>query len=163
VTHGHELLFGKVIDKSVHLSAFGEVVYEEWMASEAIRREIELDEPVVMPNHLHGIVWIVQVQKDGLRPRGVSQVDASNGVLSPNQPAPIQRAPRCLGAFIAGFKSACTRHINRLRNTPGAPVWQRNYYERVVRNERELDAIRQYIRDNPSHWKEDRDHPSLWP
>jgi hypothetical protein len=65
-----------------------------------------------------------------------------------------------LGSFIAGFKSAATSRINVLRETPGARVFQRNYYERIVRNERELDALRRYIAENPArqedaHWHGD--------
>jgi hypothetical protein len=64
-----------------------------------------------------------------------------------------------LGSFIAGLKSAATKRINEIRGTPGLPVWQRNYYEHVIRNEEELDAIRQYIADNPLRWAEDRENP----
>jgi putative transposase len=162
MTHGHEPLFGEIVDHTMHFSPFGEIVREEWLASEAIRREIELDASVVMPNHLHGIVWIVGAQTDVARPPDASNAEISGGILSPSQPALIQRPPRSLGSFVAGFKSACTRRINALRDTPGAPVWLRNYYERVIRNERELNAIRTYIRDNPAHWERDRERPDLW-
>jgi REP element-mobilizing transposase RayT len=62
--------------------------------------------------------------------------------------------------MVGSFKSAVTKRINQSRNTPGAPVWQRNYYERVIRGERELDGIRRYIVDNPAKWAEDENHPS---
>jgi REP element-mobilizing transposase RayT len=162
MTHGRELLFGEFIDRAIRLSPFGEIVREEWLASEAIRREIELDEFVVMPNHFHGIVWIVWAETAAARPDGAPTVEASGGILLPNRPASIQRPPRSLGSFVAGFKSACTRRINAMRDTPGALVWLRNYYERVIRNERELNAIRKYIRDNPANWEKDREHPDLW-
>jgi REP element-mobilizing transposase RayT len=61
--------------------------------------------------------------------------------------------------MVGSFKSAVTKRINQSRNTPGAPVWQRNYYERVIRDERELDGIRQYIVDNPAKWAVDENHP----
>jgi REP element-mobilizing transposase RayT len=64
-----------------------------------------------------------------------------------------------LGAIVGNFKSVTARRINRIRKSAGTPVWQRNYYERVIRNEREWNAIRQYIRDNPAHWAEDRENP----
>jgi len=60
-----------------------------------------------------------------------------------------------VGAIVGNFKSLVTRRINRLRRTPGERVWQRGYYDRIVRNPRELDAIRRYIRDNPARWAED--------
>ena len=61
--------------------------------------------------------------------------------------------------MVAGFKSAVTKRINAAFDMPGAPVWQRNYYEHVIRNEDALDRIRQYIRDNPSKWQDDPDNP----
>jgi REP element-mobilizing transposase RayT len=60
---------------------------------------------------------------------------------------------------MAGFKSVVTARVNRMRNTPGAPVWQRGYYEHVIRDEASLDAIRRYVVDNPSRWAYDRENP----
>ena len=65
-----------------------------------------------------------------------------------------------LAAIVGNFKSVTARRINHIRKTPGVSVWQRNYYERIIRNERELHAIRQYIRDNPINWAGDRENPS---
>jgi REP element-mobilizing transposase RayT len=64
-----------------------------------------------------------------------------------------------LGAFVAGFKSATTIRINTLRRTPRRPVWQRNYYEHIIREERDLDRIREYIVSNPNNWLHDRENP----
>jgi REP element-mobilizing transposase RayT len=61
---------------------------------------------------------------------------------------------------VQNFKSNTTREINRLRQTRGIPVWQRNYYERVIRNDAELDRIRLYIQDNPRRWAEDEENPN---
>ncbi len=60
-----------------------------------------------------------------------------------------------LGALVGSFKSTAAKAINRVRGTPGLPVWQKRYHERIVRNERELERIRQYILNNPAHWSED--------
>ncbi len=106
--------------------------------------ELFEDEFVVMPNHIHGIVWIV----DPVGATGRSPLQTSHGP-----------APRSLGAFIAGFKSAVTRRINALRGTPGAPVWQRNYYEHIIRTDRALEAIRRYIQANPHRWHLHRYNP----
>ena len=62
-------------------------------------------------------------------------------------------------SFAAGFKAAVTTRINTLRCTPGAPVWQRNFYEHIVRNEKELLEIQQYILDNPAKWELDKENP----
>jgi REP element-mobilizing transposase RayT len=147
-THQRECLFGEVVDGEMRLNAFGCVVEEEWFASARIRQEIELDAFVVVPNHIHGIVWIA------VGATGRSPVQTS--YKSSMQHRPRGPAPRSLGAFVAGYKSAVTKRINALRNTPSAPVWQRDYHEHVIRNETALDAMRTYIVNNPSRWDVDR-------
>ena len=82
--------------------------------------------------------------------------------VSGHAPLPVrirQRPARSLGSFVAGYKAAATRRINVIRGTPGHPVWQRNYYERVIRGDAELNRIRQYIADNPTSWEEDVENP----
>ena len=140
-----ECLFGDVIDRQVRENEIGAAARDEWLRSADIRREIGLDAFVVMPNHLHGIVVIRHVGAHGRAPL----------------PPTTNRPPRSLGSFVAGFKSAATRRINTIRGTPGLPVWQRNYYERIVRDDRELDAIRRYIEENPARWAEDPENPSV--
>jgi REP-associated tyrosine transposase len=139
------------------LNELGSVVHAEWDRSGEIRSEIELDQFVVMSNHLHGIVFIADAPVVGATGRSPS-------VVANNPPSPRRRGPakRSLGSFIGGFKSGATTAINHLRGTPGAPVWQRNYYEHVIRNEDELNRIRRYIIDNPTAWSEDNDNPDVW-
>jgi REP element-mobilizing transposase RayT len=135
-------LFGSVVDSTATLFPFGEIAREEWLHAAALRRGADLDLFVIMPNHLHGLV-----------------------TLLPDEPLPdllrgaLRIASRSLGAFVGGFKSATTRRINDLRRTPGRQVWQRNYYDRVVRSPDELDAIRAYINENPDRWAQDPDNP----
>ena len=144
-TVGRELLFGEVKDDEMALNELGWIVEEEWLQSARIRSEIELDAWVVMPNHIHGIVIIADESRRGDRPvaRGGPR-------------------PKSLGAMMAGFKSAVTKRINAMRGTPGALVWQRNYYEHIIRNESTLYWIRQYIADNPAGWSEDPENPAVW-
>lgn len=71
----------------------------------------------------------------------------------------MERPPKSLGSFVAGFKSAVTKRINEHRDAPGAPVWQRNYYEHIIRNDRALSAIREYIQNNPLYWHLDYYNP----
>jgi REP element-mobilizing transposase RayT len=66
-----------------------------------------------------------------------------------------------LGRLIGAFKTVSTKQINVIRNTPGIPVWQRNYYERIVRNEKALTNIRRYIVDNPLQWAFDAENPAV--
>jgi len=146
VTYQRECLVDEIADGQVRLTRYGEIVHSEWLRSAQVRPEIGLDEFVVMPNHIHGIVII----------RGAVLVGAHG-----RAPLHPYRSPRSLGSFVAGFKSAATKRINALRRMPGVPVWQRNYYERVVRNEEELNRIRQYILENPLRWAEDPENPNV--
>lgn len=153
-TQNRECLFGDVVDGEMRLNEYGAIVRDEWFRSAVIRREIELfdDEFVIMPNHIHGIVWIVE-----------SNVGATGWVgatgRSPLQLPPRGPAKRSLSSFGAGFKSAVTKRINEHRGMPGAPVWQRNYYEHVIRNDESLNRIRAYITTNPIRWDEDEENP----
>lgn len=150
-------LFGDVVDGVMQLNEYGEIAQREWLATAEIRREVELDAFVFMPNHAHIALWfIANVGADG-RPPLPTDRDSSVGAQGP---APLRRAPRSLGALVAGYKSTVTKQINILRNMPGADVWQRNYYEHIIRNDRALNAIRAYITDNPVRWEWDTYHPS---
>ena len=148
VTHQRQCLFGEIVDGAMLVGSHGDTVKEEWLRSAEVRREIELDAFVLMPNHIHGIVVI----------RDQSTVVGAHG-RAPLPPMP-HRPPRSLGSFVAGFKSAVTKRINEIRGTAGLPVWQRNYYDRVIRDEEELSRIRQYIIDNSARWAEDPENPN---
>jgi REP element-mobilizing transposase RayT len=143
-----ECIFGEIIDGEIKLNACGTIVQQEWMRSLTIRREIELDEFIIMPNHVHGVVFI---NSNGNATRDVGA----------NGRSPLRMQSRSLSSFIAGFKSAVTKSINISRNTPGMPVWQRNYFERVIRNENELFRIREYIHINPAQWDIDEENPDV--
>lgn len=126
---------------------------------------------VVMPNHVHGVIWVTNVgaQRLGIQPTFLHErplaVDTSS-VLG--GAAPLQRLatlnnvlPGSLGAIVRTFKSLSTKRINGIRAAPGQPVWQRNYYERVIRDDDELQRIRQYILDNPAKWETDPNNPAV--
>ena len=70
--------------------------------------------------------------------------------------APTGRKP--LGRLVGAFKTYSTKQINQMKNTPGASFWQRNYYETVIRNDRQMDAVREFIRDNPINWELDKEY-----
>jgi len=143
-TYQRECLLGEVVDGWMRTNAYGRIVEGEWLRTPEIRPEVELDGFMVMPNHLHGIVVVSG--------RGARPCAPTTGHLF--------RRPRSLGSLVAGFKSASTRRINAARGAAGSAVWQRNYHDRIVRNEQELRAIRQYIRQNPAHWPDDPENPS---
>ncbi|MCS7283483.1 MAG: transposase [Anaerolineae bacterium] len=149
-THGREPLFGTVVDGEMRVNEWGAIVREEWFRTAQLRPYVMLyeDEFVVMPNHVHGIIWIVG-----------ETVGATRRVAPTTTIPPAGPVAGSVGAIIGQFKSAVTKRINILRATPGAPVWQRNYYEHIIRNERALDAIRRYIAENPLRWHLDRYNP----
>ena len=152
VARGREELFGGIVDAAIRLSPIGEIVRDEWLRSSDIRPDLELDEFAMMPNHLHGVVIFSgdtrALETPVLEPTGA------------HSRAPLQRAPRSLGSFISGFKATATQRVRRLGLADERPIFQRNYFERVVRNEREADRIRQYIIDNPARWSEDPENDS---
>jgi putative transposase len=153
--HHRECLFGDIADGEMRLNALGRIVAEEWLRSANIRKEIELDEWIVMPNHLHGIVMITMDTDDvGAHGRAPLQCSPENGDM------PLRRPAKSLGSFIAGFKSATTKRIYQIRNMPGEPVWQRNYHDHIIRDENSLNLIRRYIVGNPATWADDAEHPS---
>jgi REP element-mobilizing transposase RayT len=136
----------------MQLSAFGEIVAREWNRTPQIRAEVIVDAFVVMPNHMHAVIYICgDVGAHGRAP--LQALGSSPGVAF--------RKPRSLGSIVAGFKSATSKQICGMRGTPGASVWQRNYHDRIVRDDDELNRIRQYIIDNPANWAEDPENPLL--
>ncbi len=147
--HQRQCLFGEIVDGKMQINPFGEIVKEEWFKTAVIRPNVTLfdDEFVIMPNHIHGIIWIVD--DVGARRRRAPTLERFGKPVSGSIPT-----------IVRAFKSAVTRRINALRGTPGAPVWQRNYYEHVIRNEPALHHIREYIATNPARWAVDRENPN---
>jgi putative transposase len=139
-----ECIFGEITNGEMHLNELGRIVSGEWHRSSEIRKEIELDTFLIMPNHIHGIVVINAY---------------TSSYVGANGRSPLQMKPKSISSFVAGFKSSVTKQINQIRNTPGIPVWQRNYYEHIIRNEKELNQIREYIVNNPIQWELDTENP----
>ncbi|HVT03808.1 MAG TPA: transposase [Thermoanaerobaculia bacterium] len=134
----HRPLFGAIKDGDVALNALGSIAADAWVESATVRPEIVFDEWILMPDHLHGILYIPD---SGLsRPRGSA----------------LLRPPRSLGSFVAGYKSAVTGAIRRLIGDPTFEVWQYKYFDEGIRSMAQLERVRQYIRDNPKNWVRDR-------
>jgi putative transposase len=168
VTYRRDEIFGEVVNGVMRLSPLGQIVHDEWMRSIGIRKEIRLfeDEFVVMPNHGHGIVWIVEtLVADGVRPIiRPNDGEGARRAPQPGTPQPklrLRRVPKSLGSFIAGFKASVSSRAKRELNMTG--IWQRNYYEHIIRNEIEFKNIWDYIDDNPRKWEVDQLHPSAPP
>lgn len=149
-THERDHLFGKVADEKMRLSPYGQVALDEWLRTAGIRNEVELNTFQVMPDHIHGIVWINADSRRSGAPGVEESTHASTGRAHGR--APLQRPPRSLGSFVAGYKSVVTKRINEIRGTPRKAVWQRGYYEHIVRDDGDLNEIREYIMGNPITW-----------
>jgi REP element-mobilizing transposase RayT len=129
-------IFGEIVDGKMLLNDYGLVVQEHWSAVPDHFPFAELSGHVVMPNHFHGIIFINAEEGEAcLAPTMHTAFSTPRAVIKPNS----------LGAIIAAFKSSVTKRINELRSSPGAPVWQRNYYEHIVRNDEEMFQIQEYI------------------
>ena len=151
-TVGRAQIFGHIENGRMILNEFGQIVHDEWFRSQDIRPGIELDAFVVMPNHMHGIIFM----RDNVSDANVGAVGAhSCAPLQRQEPASPQRRPRSLGSFIAGFKSSTTKRVNKSRQSPGQPVWQRNYHDHIIRANEALERIREYITNNPAQWDHD--------
>jgi REP element-mobilizing transposase RayT len=132
----------------MHCNKLGEIAHAEWLKTATIRHEIGLDEFQIMPNHFHAILFIME--------RGKITVGAQRR-CAPTNPAP-HVDPGSIGAIIRAYKSAVTARINRSRGAPGATMWQRDYWEHIIRNQNELTRIREYIRNNPVRWELDTEN-----
>jgi REP element-mobilizing transposase RayT len=150
VTYHRDSLFGEIWNKVMQLNGFGKIADECWRAIPEHFPNVELGAYVVMRNHVHGIIVI----NDG--------ADASASARR----GTIYRAPtEQFGKPVAGsiptvirtFKSAVSRRIGREHNVTG--IWQRNYYEHVIRDDKDWDRIHRYIESNPSMWAEDEENP----
>jgi REP element-mobilizing transposase RayT len=149
--HARECLLGEVTaGGQVEQSELGQVVQSAWLAVPRCVRSARLDEFVVMPNHFHGLLELAAAEPQAAAQRGAPR--PAHGTV-----------PGSLAAIVQMFKSVSTRRINALRRTPGARVWQRGYWEHVVRNEAELQALRRYIQENGLRWAMDRLNPQNAP
>jgi putative transposase len=139
-TKDREHVFGRIEEGRLHVNGFGEIVALCWKDLPNHYPCVLTDEFVVMPNHVHGIIVITE----------------PNPVGEGSEPSPTKRYP--LSEIVRSFKTFSARRINVCRGTPGLSVWQRNYYEHIIRDERSLERIRQYIVTNPDRWSADENN-----
>lgn len=181
-TKNMEHIFGEVQDGIMKLNSFGEIAQQEWIKTSEIRDNVILDEFVIMPNHMHGIIQIIDHgrNRDSVRAyRDTPELPNCDKPELPNRNKHAHymlehfnsnrnqinnqfekrsfRSPsKDLGAIVRGYKAAVTTKINKSREVKGIPVWHRNYYEHIIRNQEALSHIRFYIKSNPRKWDEDR-------
>lgn len=130
-THNRQCIFGDIVDGAMNLNELGNIVRSHWQELEKRHPNVEIDESIVMPNHLHGIIFLDERSSDRLK--SISEI-------------------------IRGFKTFSARKINKFFGRKGTPVWQRNYYERIIRTEDESNNITKYIINNLINWDTDINH-----
>lgn len=140
-TYDHKCVFGKIVNSEMQLNDAGKVVDECWRGILQHFKHIKLDEYIIMPNHLHGIVVICECDNHG------------RGEVT----SPLHK--QTLGKIVAYFKYQSTKLINKTQGTPDKRFWQRNYYDRIIRDEKELNNIHDYIQNNPIKWWCDEENP----
>lgn len=154
-THNRVPLFGEIVDGVMVLNTAGQIVEKCWYAIPEHFPQVTLNEFVVMPNHVHGIITV-----------GANNVGANDYLPLPSNETPIQSnepprplqhgTSRTIGSMVRGFKIGVTRWFRA--NTDIHAVWQRNYYEHIIRNEDAYLKIAEYIQTNPQRWKTDTYH-----
>ena len=161
-------LFGEISQGKMILNELGKIVEEEWLRTAEIRNNVELDYYVIMPNHVHGNI-IINSRGELNSPQQLNSPQELNSTENENE-GRIQYAPtidnkfrspsQTLGSIVRGFKSSVTRRIREKQCNSKLLVWQRNYYEHIIRNELDLQNIRRYIELNPLKWEFDEYYSS---
>jgi putative transposase len=182
VTRQREFLFGEIVNKEMELNPNGEIVQKWWGEISNHFANVETGAFVVMPNHIHGIIFILERRGNGVVPRsgipvpdekkslnipeqihktttqGFNKSLKQGGETSGGETPPLQMPT--LGQIVAYFKYQSTKEMNALGNTGTVTkFWQRNYYEHVIRDEKDLQNKTDYIEANPLLWDEDDENP----
>jgi REP element-mobilizing transposase RayT len=147
VAYQRDCLFGEIRDAKMVLNDLGTIADECWRAIPDHFQLVELGAHVIMPNHVHGIIIINDSDVVGAQHAAPLPVPQSSPYVKPGS----------LGAIVRSYKSAVTRRIGRELNATG--IWQRNYYEHIIRNDIDLQRITDYIEANPSRWNDDNENP----
>ncbi|MBI9051887.1 MAG: transposase [Anaerolineaceae bacterium] len=150
-THQRRMLFGNIENEAIHMNELGEIAQEKWREISNHFENVNLDYFVVMPNHIHGIIQIIDSQSVETRHASSLQnmdIKPISGVK-----------PKSLCAIIGSYKAAVSRQINRSSIPSDTPIWQRGFYDHIIRNESSLIKLRQYIENNPLQWQLDHENP----
>ncbi|RPJ20016.1 MAG: transposase [Chloroflexi bacterium] len=154
VTQGRECMFGEIVDGKMYLSNYGEIIQKWWDDIPIHFPNVETGAFVIMPNHIHGIIFII----DECRGEVISPPDNQKSNNTGGETPPLHKPT--LGQIVGYFKYQSTKDMNAIGNTGAiTKFWQRNYYEHIIRNEKDLKQKTDYILDNPSRWEEDEENP----
>mgnify|MGYP006293577631 CR=1 FL=1 len=170
-TRNRECLFGNVVHGEMVLNEIGEIARDFWQRIPDRYDDVVLDEFVVMPNHVHGIIGIEFNPDHSPHSAGVIHPVGSTHPVGAIHELPLQdgetdfetyrkqRRQMLLSKIIGWYKMNVAKHANILLDNTGNRFWQRNYYEHIIRNDKSLNRIRDYIINNPAQWEEDMNHP----
>ena len=152
-----ECLFGEIVDGEMVLNGFGQLIEKWWHQIPVHFPNVETLTFVIMPNHVHGIIVINDNSRGAVSaPDDDNQIEYSGG-----RTPPLQARKPTLGQIVAYFKYQSTKETNAMDGTGKiTKLWQRNYYERIIRDEREMDRIHRYIESNPAMWADDDETPA---
>jgi putative transposase len=145
----------------MRLNRLGEIVQAAWFDLPRHYRHVELGAFVIMPNHIHGIIILNDSSTGGSvqdRPAGPAETIAGKESLPGTTKTRPYGRQHGLPEIVRAFKSFSARRINVLRHTKGTPVWQRNYYEHIIRNQQDLELTWLYIESNPARWETDEEN-----
>jgi putative transposase len=168
-TRNRECLFGEIENREMRLNEFGDIVQTCWKWLGHQYEYVGIDQFVVMPNHVHGILILNHGDQH------VGAVREPPLQQPPLQQPPLQQPPlrssqsgqsalpvkprKSIGRLIGAYKTVSSKQINQIRGTPGMPVWQRNYYEHIIRDDQDYKCIAEYIMNNPLKWEMDENYP----
>jgi len=161
-TQDKECLFGKIVEGKIIMNSAGEMIQKWWIELTNKFRNIQMDEFIIMPNHMHGIIFIVGAALCG-RPDTMDGKYQKTGQPCSSEEGQPHRVAPTLGGIMDWFKTMTTNDYIACVKQYGWPrfnrkLWQRNYYERIIRNEPELNKIREYIITNPLNWATDENY-----
>ena len=159
-TRDRECLFGDIVADKMRLNDAGRVVQECWGSIPSHFPHVELDEFVVMPNHVHGILVITDIGytvATNVRAKDFSPLQPQNQSVTYKTIQRPRGTSKTIGSIVRGFKIGVTKWIRN--HSAIRDVWQRNYWDHIIRNEQELNRIREYIQNNPAQWEMDRMNP----
>ena len=148
VTFQRDCLFGEIANGEMQLNEYGKIADECWRAIPDHFPSVELGAHIIMPNHAHGIISITDDAG-----RGAAMLRSYDANENPHK---INVKPGSLGAIVRSYKSAVSYRINKELNATS--IWQRNYYEHIIRDDREMDNIWRYIESNPANWEKDKEN-----
>jgi putative transposase len=161
VTQGRAAVFGEVVDGEMRLNRYGEIVRTAWFDLPRHYKHVELGAFTIMPNHVHVIIILGDDSRGGSVP--ANQPVPDKIIMSkPPLPEGLKTRPykrHPLSETVRAFKSFSARRINLLQHAQGTPVWQRNYYEHIIRNQHDLEQTWLYIESNPAQWETDEENP----